>query len=391
MPVCVLPRPRAITAWRAVAAIIFVLLWLAGETAAAQVRNLFEVTNVRVDEQAESAEAARQKALAAGERQAFEILLERITTPEDRARLANTPQTAIQALIKDFWISEEKASRVRYIAVLNFNFRPPQVRELLRRTGVAFSTQPAPPAVIVPVLRSEAGALLWEEENPWRAAWLAEAGTPLRPLRLPGAAASLVSVEQAIAGDAALLSRLAANEAAGEAIVAIAEIPPPPPDQPLELRVSVNRLGQDGRIQTLPIVLRGRLGEEATALLKRGAREVALQLDASWKGQTRITPKPTQVSAVEVPVADLADWLAIRRKMNGIAAIEGVNVVLYARNRVRINLVYGSKVEDLVNGLRAAGLALTTEEEPWTLRRAPSTPSESSVADPAAAVAVSRP
>jgi hypothetical protein len=391
MLVCVLLRRRAITAWRAVAAIIFVLLWLAGETAAAQVRNLFEVTNVRVDEQAESAEAARQKALAAGERQAFEILLERITTPEDRAKLASTPQTAIQALIKDFWISEEKASRVRYIAVLNFNFRPPQVRELLRRSGVAFSTQPAPPAVIVPVLRSEAGTMLWEEENPWRAAWLAEAGTPLRPLRLPGAAASPLSADQAIAGDAALLSRLAADEAAGEAIVAIAEIPPPPPDQPLELRISVNRLDQEGRKQTLPIVLQGRPGEETTALLKRGAREVALQLDAAWKGQTRITPKPTQVSAVEVKVADLADWLAIRRKMNGIAAIEGVNVVLYARNRVRINLVYGSKVEDLVNGLRAAGLALSTGEEPWTLRRAPSTPSESAVVDPAAAVAVGRP
>jgi hypothetical protein len=387
MPALVLSlRRRRWMARSLVAALAALFMALPAMPGAAQVRNLFVVEDVRVDETAENAEAAREKAIAGGERRAFELLLERITAPEDRARLAAPAQTAIEPLIKDFWISEEKASRVRYIAVLNFNFRPQPVRDFLRRNGVSFVTQPAPPAAVVPVFRSEAGLLLWEEGNPWRAAWAGEAGTSLRPLRTPAASDGLsLSAEQAVAGDAAALSALAQRLEADETVVAIAEIvPPPQPEQALELRLILNRQDRAGRSESTPVTLRGRVGEDAASLLKRGAKETALVLDAAWKGQRRTTPKPTAVAATDVIVDGLGEWLDIRKRLGRIDAIEGVNVVLFAGDRVRINLVYATSPEELANVLRISGLALTTGPDAWTLRLGEAA---DAVADPAAAQA----
>lgn len=376
-----------------VATAVAALMLLPASIAVAQVRDLFVVEGVRVDETADNAEAAREQAIVTGERRAFEVLLERITAPEDRARLGTPPLSAIEALIKDFWISDEKASRVRYIAVFNFNFRPGPVRDFLRNSGVAFSTQPAPPAVIIPVMQTESGPLLWEETNPWRAAWAGKSGTALRPLRMPPVTEALrLSADQAIAGDTAAL---AGDLNVDEVIVALADIPPPQPGQPLELRLTLNRVDRNGQMTSTPITLRGRPGEDAASLLKRGARETALVLDAAWKGQTRTTPRPTQITAVEIPVDSLTTWLTIERKLATIDAVEGVNIVLVARDYVRINLVYGSSPGDLTTVMRAAGLELTTESDPWTLRlgeaTAPALVPSASAATPPSAPPVATP
>lgn len=363
------PRCRSLVISACAAAIAVASLLFRSPAAADDVRNLYEITGVEVDETADNAETARQNAIATGERRAFETLLQRITTPEDQAKLASTPQTVIQGLIKDFWISKEKASRVRYIAELNFNFQPSQVRGFLRNSGTPFTTQPAPPAVIIPVFMQNQQPLLWEEANPWRAAWVDQTGTSLRPLRmLTPSEQSLISAEQAIAGDTSALMTAAQAAGGNEAIVATATLPPPPqPDQPLELDLTLSRYERNGERVVTPVTLRGRTGEDAASLLKRGVKEAELVLDAAWKGQTRTTPKPTAVAATDVYVDFLDAWLAVRKKLGGIDAVDAVNVVLFSRDRVHINLVYSSTPEDLVNAMRLNGLALTPGAELWTV------------------------
>lgn len=360
-------------------AIVLLPLALAVSEAAAQTRELFQIQDVRVDETAESAEAARQKALATGERKAFEALLERITRPEDRATLQSLAQAEIGALVKDFWISDEKASTVRYVAVLNFNFREARVRDFLRRRAVAFTTQPSKPLLVIPLYQTETGPLLWEGENLWRAAWEGQQGTDLVPVRLPDAAsdAPLLSTEQALAGDPVLLAGIAQRHGAGEALVVSAHAPPPAsPDQPVELSITTSRLDRSGKPVATTQTFRAKPGEDLGALLKRGAKETVLNLDAAWKGQVRTQARPVAVNAVDVPIVGLRDWLALRRQLGGIDAITAVNVVLFARDRVRVNLVYASRPEDLVNALQAAGLNLTLADEVWTLRVAPPAPAQ---------------
>ena len=50
-------------------------------------QDIFTVTGVHVDESAETAAAAREKALEIGQRKAFEEVIARLTLPEDRAGL----------------------------------------------------------------------------------------------------------------------------------------------------------------------------------------------------------------------------------------------------------------------------------------------------------------
>ncbi len=264
--------------------------------------------------------------------------------------------------------------------MLNFNFREARVRDFLRRRAVAFTTQPSKPLLVIPVYQTGTGPVLWEGENLWRAAWEGQQGTDLVPVRLPDAASDspLLSTEQALAGDPVLLAGIAQRHGAGEALVVSAQAPPTAsPEQPAEVTVTTSRLDRGGKPVATTQTFRAKPGEDLNALLKRAAKETVLTLDAAWKGQVRTQARPVAVNAVDVPIAGLRDWLALRRQLSGVDAIDAVNVVLMARDRVRINLVYASRPEDLVTALLAAGLDLNLAEEVWTLRVAPAAPAAS--------------
>lgn len=77
-------------------------------------QDIFTVTGVHVDERAETAAAARESALEIGQRKAFEEVVARLTLPEDRAGLAMPDTSTITNMVRDFGVSNEKTSSVRY-------------------------------------------------------------------------------------------------------------------------------------------------------------------------------------------------------------------------------------------------------------------------------------
>lgn len=139
--------------------------------ARAQVLDVYEVRDVPVDVTAETAAQAREQALAEGERQAFDLLLRRLTLAMDRDRLPTLDNTGMAALVKDFSVVEEKTSDVRYLAKLDFRFKREGVRNLLMDRGLPFAETASKPMVVLPVQESAAGLFLWDEPNPWRGAW----------------------------------------------------------------------------------------------------------------------------------------------------------------------------------------------------------------------------
>ena len=117
-----------------------VLLWgLGGSHPARAAVDPFSVSGVTVDATAATAAAARDAALAEGQRKAVRMLLERLTAPADHARLPKPSDAEITGLVAGFEVQEERTSPIRYLATLTYSFRPTAVRGLLRGAGVPFA------------------------------------------------------------------------------------------------------------------------------------------------------------------------------------------------------------------------------------------------------------
>ncbi|MBC8239360.1 MAG: DUF2066 domain-containing protein, partial [Alphaproteobacteria bacterium] len=114
--------------------------------------DVFEVTDVPVDATAESAVAARGQALAAGQLEAFTRLLRRLTLRENHAILPIPDTNTVSTYIRDFSVSDERTSSVRYLANLHVRFKSADIRALLGEFGLPFAETISKPTVVLPVL-----------------------------------------------------------------------------------------------------------------------------------------------------------------------------------------------------------------------------------------------
>ena len=80
------------TGWLTALLAVIVLAWPAAVHAQAQDDDLFQVSGIRVDETDQTAAAARMKALAAGERRAWEVLVGRLVDPAQRRKDGSTAE-----------------------------------------------------------------------------------------------------------------------------------------------------------------------------------------------------------------------------------------------------------------------------------------------------------
>ncbi|MBX6324354.1 MAG: hypothetical protein IRY94_21285, partial [Rhodospirillaceae bacterium] len=117
---------------------VVVLVLLAGLASEARAVEALLVEGIAVDVTAESAQAARDKALVEGQRKAFDQLMQRIVQPQDLGRVPQVSDAQIADMVLDFEIASEQTSTVRYIGRLNYRFDGDRVRALLSSYNIAY-------------------------------------------------------------------------------------------------------------------------------------------------------------------------------------------------------------------------------------------------------------
>ena len=338
----------------------------------------FTVSDVRVDEQADTAAAARDAAISAAHRIAFARLVARLVPQSQRPRLADPGAVRIAPLVESFAIDSEKASDVRYLAAMTFRFRRADVRRLLRARGVEFAETASRPVLVLPVL-DDAGALsLWERPNPWFDAWKAlPPSDGLVPVRLPdGGLADIrdIGAGQVAAGDRRRISALAARYGAASALAAVARFRADLRSGRRALEVSLRRFGGSGAEAPRTVRLAREPGEDRNALVARAAREVAAGIEEDWKRRTLLSfAAPGEIVARLAPVR-LADWVAVRRALASVAMLRDVQLAAISRRAAAVRLGFYGSVEQLRLALAERGIALDGTPGSWTLAAAPARP-----------------
>lgn len=337
-----------------VVALSFAILLAQIPLTVAQTRDVYTAVEVPVDEKAADGVEAKQQGLVAGQRRGLRMVMEQITLREDHDRLPEPGNEAIRGLVRDFSVESEKFGGGRYIARLTVRFRAEGVRQLLQERGIPYAETASGALVVLPVYQAGGATTLWDEPNPWLAAW-GRYAVPggLVPLKLPLADLSdvtTIGAEQALAGNAERLAVIARKYGAVGALVAAAQIEPAGRGGGPLLQVSMTRYSPGIEGSTIVQGFSGRAGTALDALFDAAVADMVGQLQEAWKRETLLRPGSEgseQWLQVRVPIAQLGDWLAVRDRLNRIPTVTKTEVARMSTREAVLDLRYRGTPEQL--------------------------------------------
>lgn len=360
------------SAGRCAAGLLLALLAGAPLSAAGAAQDdLFTVENVAVDATEETAATAREVALAEGYRKAFRRVVARMVPRDRQGEVPALSPERLAALVRNFEVSEEKTSTVRYLAELTIRFNGAAVRTFLREAGVPYAETQSKPLLVLPVLSRAGANVLWDNPNPWREAWSA---TPpdsgLVPLVAPRGGLedlSIISAEQAMRGERERIDAIARRYDADGALIAIAEPSYGTEQRIREMEVIVRR-SDDAEGRTWRNTIRSQGNETAEELFARAARETASFVREQWKSEYLLRFDQQHELVVTVPLRSLDDWVILRRRLADIAFVSGSDLVALSRHSATVRLRYVGGEEQLRTALAQSDLALVEGSETPVLR-----------------------
>jgi hypothetical protein len=340
--------------------VAFALVLLAGIGPTFAEVDGFTISDVPAEATADSAAAARDIALAQGQRDALSQLLQRLTAPADAPKLPKVTDDMVTRTVRTFEVQSERTSPTRYVAKLKVIFRRDAVLDLLTKSNVAFTRPADRPMVVLPVWRTAGGPILWEDGNPWKEAWAArDPSADLVPLLVPpGDLQDIRTIQaaQAEAGDPPALTALAQRYDADTIIVAEATLAP----GGNKLDVTLRRAGPTGVANSTESVALDPALTEPGKQMAAAADEIARRIEEGTKEATLVPTGAPGSEAVTVRIGSLQDWIAVRQRLRAVPAVSRVEVVSLSTGDARIILHYVGDPASLANTLNAQGLALAT-------------------------------
>jgi hypothetical protein len=335
-----------------------------GGGAQAQGNNAYTVTDVDVDVTGADALQARQQGLGEARRKAAKMLVDRLVTPDERARVQIPDDARLEGMVRGIEFVRERSAPTRYIATLNVVFSPDAVKAWLGGSGAKVAETVSRAALVIPLWKGKSGVEPLDDRNPWREAWqalnTAGSAVPVTVVRGDQLDQSAVSAEQAYVGDVSALSRLNERYRAPTIIVAVVE--GDKDSGPLTvggLRYDT-QTGARSEIPKVPVQDAGQLAD--------AAKQMHAKLDEQWRGVAVVRRDAQDTLDVMVPIRALSDWVQVRQRLGGVPAIKSVAVRTLEADRADIRLEYFGTPEELQRTLAQAGLALDKDADKWRLQ-----------------------
>jgi hypothetical protein len=354
---------------------------------AARSADAFTIANYPVDATDKDAVAAKDKALADGQKAAFRSLLKRIVPVTAYKQISRLSGVKAADLISGVAVRSERNSSTEYIASLDFSFQPDAVRSALQREGIAFVEAQAEPVTIVPVNRQGNPAESKSDTGPWRAAWTGlDLDHTLTPVKLDDLKPVIHNdtVKMMTEGDDNGLRILTSEYKTNRIVLAIFET------DLAAKKVLVTLTGQDA---VGPFLLKRtyRVSDGDLGYTSELAAVVALGvLEGRWKAMKSHPPEagvqaalpsaapswsaaaPASSSGEAVAfVAEfnsLAQWNDIRTQLLDTPGVDEMNISTMSARSADVALRFPGGAQGLANAVGGRGLSLLDSGAGWVLR-----------------------
>ena len=333
--------------------------------------DLYRIQGIPVDAVAESGVAARELAIADGQREGLTRLMRRLTSPAAHERLPDVATVAIERYVNSFEIAEERIGPNQYLGVINVSYVAAQVRSLLGSAGIPYVTRRSDPILVIPVTVAGGEPDAWAEASPWREAWFAAAeAAMLVVVALPlGDLADIAGAPppSLLTGDPAVLEALGVRYGATTVIVATAAAADAELSGPVDIEL---RRADDWGQPIYRATVDPAAGGDHAAALRAAVDQAIVAIEDDWK--LRTAAQAAQVSTIQaaVPLADLAGWVQIRRDLTALPEVRWVTVDSFTQSLARVTIGHLGDLERLTGAVGRIGLSLAEETDGWHLRPA---------------------
>lgn len=357
-------KPSRIFPLAGFACLLTALTFFLSAAALAQAQNnsLYVVENVRTDVTADNAVKAREEALAKARRKAFDILSDRVLEGDALTQAENIDDITISSLIKNFEIVKEKLSAVRYIATVSVTFDREAVRSYFYNTGESYSTTVRKPILILPWFMAGQQPMLWQDNNPWAAAWrgVAENGNSVVPFVLPlGDIMDIrdYSPNTPYAQQYSGLEALKARYGVEDVFLVMAQ----PEGHQTVIQIFETPQGIPAVIETLVI----ESGQNNETLYRRGVEKVLRFLRSDWKQKTAVSADmPLSTYDVTARFNGLRSWILLRDQLQNIDAIEKTDISAVSPQKADLQIHYRGDVQNLAMILDQYNITMVQRPNP---------------------------
>jgi hypothetical protein len=341
---------------------------------AAAVDPMFTVSGVHVDARGYSASVAQSVAFAQGRPKAWQVLYRRLTRQQDWVKQPQLDDTALQRLVRNFTITNERRSTTRYTADISYKFNPAAVAKVIKEAKVAFTSSTAHRILLIPMNPGYVGGSAWS--NAFVAPRFADATVPFTlPVGSaldPGALAHL-NFDSAGWTD---IADVALHVHATEAVLVLMQVD----RNQHKLTLTLKRVG----LGETPMQSSADVPYVQTALATYpAAADAAMSAIADlWKQRAAIDYGQQGKLTVDVRVSSLTQWASVQAGLASVRNVTSVTVGAMDIGEARITLGYLGTPEQLRDALSQASLQLSNTDPAanageWVLRQGPpSTPAQ---------------
>jgi hypothetical protein len=333
-------------------------LAVAGAVSAALGDDVYTVGNYPVDAQAKNAVAAKKKALAEGQQAAFRSLLKRVVPITSYDRLKRLSSLNSSSFFEGVSVRSERNSRTRYIASLDYSFRPDSVRYALQREGIPFVEEQAPESIVIPIVRDAQGTIetgrafrVWADL--WKGLDLVHTLTPI-DLKKLSSRIHPDTLKMLVEGQGGAESILTGEYKSPRVIVAIADL------EPSTKRINVTLVGMDA-VGPINLKRRYRVFDGDSTYTMELAAVVGLGvLEGRWKAVKSGSGKgfSGRQVAFQARYISLPEWNEMRRRLLEMPGVEELRIEAQSARSANLSLRYPGGAEALASALYSRGLTL---------------------------------
>lgn len=330
--------------------------------------DLYAVSSVPAEAEAESAVAAKDIAISEAIQKAFPLMLNKIVLGGDLSAI--TPeQEQIFSFVESVSVSNEKNTSTRYVGDFHIRFKSKDIQSYLTDLNIPFLTKEPPKMSIIPVFDQNGMLSVFDENNPLFVALKSNTqNTGIYTLTVPAGDATdtlLISTFLADKNNTAPLDELMRRYNT-EAL----------------LWIEVNKNGSIYTIKTKAYPENTAGGNDvmfAVSSASQNLQNIMHQIiektftymERKYKAYQSYRDLTQGTLYAVFEVQSLSEWTKLEKQLKSLTFLDTVETKAMHKNKVYIFLSFADKTETILEKLNQAGFTLTTNGNLYVWQRTP--------------------
>ncbi len=343
---------------RIIIAIVILCIGVTHSTIVSAQNSLFTVENVTVDVTAENSVEAQEQAFEKAQQLAFVILAKRLVSEGQDQNVTTPDSLTLSALIKDYEVTNEKLSSVRYVGTYIFRFNEKAISRLFSLSGVSYTQNTSSTLLVLPVLKQDGETTIWSEDNIWMQAWSRnKVFSRLVPIQIPiGDLADISDIDDdnALRYERLKLNRMLSRYGAKEAAIMIAD----PQEGGKKLKISIYRTDRGRAEYVQQIVLEAQQNEDVSVLYDRAVFMGNEALQKDWKRKNAFSESQSKSYTLRIPLKDLKQWIRVKQSLSKLPGASDLRLNTLKKIEANVSLNFRGDEARFRENLSRAMLSL---------------------------------